>query len=472
MTSRDDALTDVAHTAPDENGAAAPHRHVERLLVGPIGGTLWRLSAPNIIGFVVYSGVAVAEMWYVGQLGTRALAGLALGFPMFMLMQMLSAGAVGGAIAAAVARALGAGDRDRAEALAWHALIIALAAGGLFTLIFLALGSPIYGQLGGRGDTLRAALAYSDVVFAGCVVIWLFNALGSLLRGIGDMKTPALTMLLTAALQVPLSGALSLGWGPFPRLGIAGVAWGAVLALAVATVVLAIRLGAEGGALRLRPSALRPSRAHFADILRVGLVASISPFLSVAAVILMTGLVSRHGDAALAGFGIGARLEFLLIPVIFGIGAAMIAMVGASVGAGDLDRAHRIGWTGGTAAAVIAGGIGLTTAIWPEVWAGLFTDDGAVFATAAAYLAIVAPFYAFQGLGLSLYFASQGAGAVLWPVLAGAGRLLVAIGGGGLAMFWFDAGFERLLAFVAAGMVVYGLGTAAAIALGAWRRPA
>ncbi|MDP6346475.1 MAG: MATE family efflux transporter, partial [Alphaproteobacteria bacterium] len=215
-----------------------------------------------------------------------------------------------------------------------------------------------------------------------------------------------------------------------------------------------------------------PSRAHFADILRVGLVASISPFLSVAAVILMTGLVSRHGDAALAGFGIGARLEFLLIPVIFGIGAAMIAMVGASVGAGDLDRAHRIGWTGGTAAAVIAGGIGLTTAIWPEVWAGLFTDDGAVFATAAAYLAIVAPFYAFQGLGLSLYFASQGAGAVLWPVLAGAGRLLVAIGGGGLAMFWFDAGFERLLAFVAAGMVVYGLGTAAAIALGAWRRPA
>jgi Na+-driven multidrug efflux pump len=92
--------------------------------------------------------------------------------------------------------------------------------------------------------------------------------------------------------------------------------------------------------------------------------------------------------------------------------------------------------------------------------------------SAAAYLVIVGPFYVFHGLGLSLYFASQGAGTVIWPVVSGAMRLLVAAGGGMLAARAFDIGFEGLLMFVAAGMVVYGVGTALSILLGAWRRAA
>lgn len=452
----------VASTLP-------PHRNVERLLSGPIGATLWRLAAPNTVGFLVSSAVTVAEIWYVGQLGTQALAGLALGFPMFMLMQMLGAGAIGGAIAAAMARAIGAGDDATAEALAWHALVVALVAGTLFTAVFLTFGPAIYGALGGGGETLAAALAYSDIVFAGCLIVWLFNTFASLLRGAGDMKTPALAMLLTAALQVPLSGALSLGWGPFPSLGIAGVAWGALIAMAVATVVLGVRLISGRSGLRLRVAAMGLRRDLFRDILRVGMGAAVNPFLTVATVILLTALVSRFGDAALAGFGIGTRLEFVLIPIVFGIGAALIAMVGANIGAGRMNRAHRIGWTGAAAATLIAGAIGGATAVWPEIWAGLFTADAAVFAAGAAYLAIVAPFYAFFGLGLTLYFASQGAGAVFWPVAAGAARLVVAVGGATLAMQWLDAGYDQVLGFVAAGMVVYGLGTALSVLLGAWR---
>ncbi len=451
-------------------GAATPNRNVERLLTGPIGATLWRLAAPNAVGFLVSSGVTVAEIWYVGQLGTQALAGLALGFPMFMLMQMLGAGAMGGAIAASVARAVGADDNTTAEALAWHALVIALAAAALFTLLFLTFGPTIYAALGGGGETLAAALAYSDIVFAGCLIVWMFNTFASLLRGAGDMKSPALAMLLTAAVQVPLSGALSLGWGPFPRLGIAGVAWGALIAMAVATLVMGLRLISGRSGLRLRFAAWRLRVTLFRDILRVGLVAAANPVLTVATVILLTGLVSRYGDAALAGFGIGARLEFVLIPIVFGIGAALIAMVGANIGAGQLTRAHRIGWTGGAAATMIAGAIGTAMALWPEAWAGILTRDAAVFAAAATYLGIVAPFYAFFGLGLSLYFASQGAGAVFWPVAAGAGRLVVAVGGGALAVRWLDAGYDGLLGCVAAGMVVYGLGTALSVLLGAWRR--
>jgi len=453
-------------------GSANRSRAVDRLLNGSIGGTLWRLSAPNTIGFLVTSGVAVAEMWYVGQLGTQSLAGLALGFPMFMLMMMLSAGAMGGAMAAAVARAVGAGRADRTEALVWHALVIALVTGGLFSLAFLAFGPALYTFLGGTGGTLAAAVDYSNVLFTGILVVWLFNAFGSVLRGAGDMKSPALAMILAAAVQIPFSGALALGWGPLPRLGIAGVAWGTLMAYAIATVFLGVLLMSGRRGIRLRVRALQLRWALFKDILRVGLVASASPVLTVTTVILLTGLASRFGDAALAGFGIGSRLEFLLIPVIFGIGAALIAMVGTNIGAGQMARAHRIAWIGGAAATVIAGLIGSAAALWPEAWATIFTDNGAVLVAASAYLIIVAPFYAFHGLGLSLYFASQGAGTVIWPVVAGALRLAVAAGGGILAVLFFDVTFEGMLVFVAAGMVVFGLGTTSSVWFGAWRRVA
>ena len=456
-----------------EDRPCQPGRNmVSALLTAPIGATLARLAAPNIVAFFVLSSVSIAEVYFVGQLGTAALAGLALAFPMFMLMNMLSAGSMGGAVAAAVARAGGAGAGDTVERLVWHALAIALLAATVFTALFLIGGPAIYQALGGRDETLAAALAYSDVLFAGCGILWLFNTVGSLLRGVGDMRTSAMAMVLSAIIQIPLAGVLCLGLGPVPAFGIAGIAWAVLIGFAVSTAVMLGRIASGRAPLRLTLSAMRFSRVLFWDILRVGLLASLSPVLSVATVILLTGLVSRFGDAVLAGYGIGARLEFLLIPVVFGIGAAMIAMVGTNIGAGNVTRAHRIGWTGAAAATAITGAIGLATAVWPQIWAGLFAADPAVYVAAAAYLSIVGVVYAFHGLGLSLYFASQGAGTVLWPVVAGALRLAISVGGGAVAITTFGVGYEGLLICVAIGMAVFGAGTAASVALGAWRRAA
>ena len=456
--------------AKPEPSAPARHGNVDRLLNGPIGGTLFRLSAPNTVGFLVASVVTVTEMWFVGQLGTTALAGLALGFPMFMLMMMLSAGSMGGAIAAIVARAVGGGDQEAAEALAWHALAIALLASILFAFAFLFLGEGLFILLGGRGDVLVATLAYAEVAFYGGVAVWMANTFSSLLRGAGDMKTPARAMLLAAAIQIPVGGALTLGWGPVPGLGIVGVAWGAVVAFAISGLYQAMRLVSGRSGLHLHLNALRFRPALFQQILRLGMVASVSPVLTISTVVILTGLVSTFGEEALAGFGIATRLEFILVPIVFGIGAAMISMVGANIGAGQVARAERIGWTGGLSAALIAGAIGSLTAIWPEAWSGLFTTDSQVMMTAGLYLIIVGPFYAFHGLGLSLYFASQGAGAVHWPVLATIVRLFVTAGGGMIAVKYFDIGLAELPWFVVAGMVVYGGGTAMSVYLGAWRK--
>jgi Na+-driven multidrug efflux pump len=233
--------------------------------------------------------------------------------------------------------------------------------------------------------------------------------------------------------------------------------------------VLLVRLARGSEALALRRARMRFSVAQFADIFRVGALASVSPVLTVATIGAVNTIVAGFGAAALAGYGIVARLEFLLVPMVFGLGAAMTAMVGTNVGAGNIQRAERIGWLGGGTAAAITGVVGLALALVPALWLGLFTNDAAIWQAGESYLRIVGPLFAFQGLGVSLYFASQGAGTVFWPVVATVLRFIVGVGGAWLAVHVFAMGLASVYVCLAVGMFVYGVLTAASLRLGAWR---
>ena len=439
------------------------------LLQSPIVPTIARLAAPNLIAMFFMLATSAAEVWYVGQLGMQPLAGLALAFPMFMLMTMLSAGAMGGAVAGAVAQALGAGDRGLAEALAVHAILIAVTVGGLFAALFLGMGEQIYSLLGGKGDVLHQALEYSDLVFAGCISIWLINFLTSITRGCGHMRLSALTLIMVSAMQVGFGALLIIGAGPVEPMGIAGAGLAIVLSASLGSLFLLFWLISGRASIRLHVSGIPISLAHFKHLLKTGLLASGSPLTSVAAALVITALVARLGPEVLAGYGIGVRLEFLLIPVAFGIGAALITMVGVHFGAGQFDRGHRVAWIGGAGSAVITGGIGLFMAAFPDLWANRFTDIEAVREACRLYLRIVGPSYAFFGLGLSLYFASQGARRLFWPVAAGFIRFGVVALGGALIV-WFHTPTEyTVFAVVAIGMFVYGTTIATSIRMGAWR---
>src|SRR5204862_7405669 len=134
----------------------------------------------------------------------------------------MSAGGMGGGVASAVARALGAGRRHDANALVMHAVVISVVMGGLFTLGALIWGPAAYRAMGGRDGALAAALMYSNVVFAGAVAPWLYNTLGSVVRGTGNMSVPAVVMTLSALVQLVLTPMLVLGLAGAPQLGIAG----------------------------------------------------------------------------------------------------------------------------------------------------------------------------------------------------------------------------------------------------------
>jgi Na+-driven multidrug efflux pump len=203
----------------------------------------------------------------------------------------------------------------------------------------------------------------------------------------------------------------------------------------------------------------------FALILGVGLLAAVGTLQTNVTVVLLTGAAGSFGTAALAGYGIASRLDYLLVPLLFGIGAAVLTMVGTNVGAGKAVRARRIAWIGAAGGFLLTGTIGTVAALFPQAWLGIFTHDPAVVQTGTLYLRIVAPFYAVYGGGFVLYFAAQGAGRILWPFLAGTARLLVSAGLGWLAVFHYSAGLGTLFAVIAAGSVIYGAITAAFVVL-------
>jgi putative MATE family efflux protein len=463
-----DGLLTTADMPREPRPAPALSPHTRRLLQDPVVPMLLRMAWPNILIMLAQASTGLIETFWVARLGTDALAGMALVFPVVMLMQTISAGAMGGGISAAIARALGRGQRDDADALVLHAVVINIVLGLVFSAIMLAFGRPIFQALGGTGGELEAALLYSNVVFAGNVLLWVMNGLASAIRGTGNMLVPAIVICVGVVFLVPLSPVLIFGWGPIPALGVAGGGTAIVAFYAAGTAVLGWYVLSGRNLARLRRARLRGPL--FRDILRVGAVASLQSVQTNLTIALATALVAgAAGVDAVAGFGTGVRLEYLLIPLVFGLGAPLVALVGTNIGAGQQQRVLHIALTGGALAFALTETVGLVAAIWPAQWLSLFSAEPSMIDTGSAYLRIVGPAYGFFGLGLSLYFASQGAGRLFWPLFFGFLRVFISIVGGWLVLRWTGS-LDWLFAALALGLVVFGTSVALAIRSGAWFR--
>jgi putative MATE family efflux protein len=437
------------------------------LLEAPVGPTILRMALPNVVVMVVQASIGLIETYFVAKLGLDALAGMALVFPLFMLLQMVSAGAMGGGILSAIARALGSGKRDRANELIWSAVAITLVLGGLTTVAALLFGPKLYVLMGGREGSLAAAATYSGLVFAGAIPLWLFNSFAAIIRGTGNMFFPAAVVTAGALFLIPASPLLIFGLGPFPQLGIAGGAVAVLIYYVVGAAIFARYIWSGRGV--LKPTLLPPKLAWapVRDILRVGLTSSIVSLSTNVGIATATGLAGLVGPAAVAGYGTGARLEYLLVPLVFGLGAPVAAMVGTSIGAGRRDRALRVAWTGAAMAGALTEAIGLAAAFFPAAWLSLFGHDPKMIEVGTSYLQIVGPFYGFFGGGLALYFASQGAGRVGWAMAVAVLRVIIAAGGGWIAVTKLG-GSSGLFVALAVAMFVYGLANVAAVAGGAW----
>jgi Na+-driven multidrug efflux pump len=331
-------------------------------------------------------------------------------------------------------------------------------------------GSWLYARMGGSGAALDAALLYSNWVFAGAVLVWLFNSLSAVIRGTGNMAYPAWVTVVGALLLVPLSAALIFGAGPLPALGIAGGAIALLVYYGLGSIALAAYLWSRHSLLRPSLRGVRLRWPLFKDILVVGLTGSISTVATNLTIAISIALVGAFGAAAIAGYGTASRLEYLMVPLVFGLGAPLVAMVGTCIGAGQRERALRAAGIGAALAFAMTEAVGLWAALFPHAWLTLFSSDAQMLEAGTLYLRTVGPFYGFFGLGLVLYFASQGAGKLKWPVIGNLVRLAVAGLGGWLALRW-TGGLVAVFAAQAVALLLYGLTNAAAIKAGAWFGP-
>ncbi|GGC90151.1 MATE family efflux transporter [Undibacterium terreum] len=421
------------------------------LLNGPIFPTLLKLAIPTMSVLIAQTAVNVAEAAYVGHLGSAPLAGVALVFPVFMLMTTMSNGGIGSGVGSAISRAIGAGRKQDADVLVFHALVLAVLFGLAFTAGALLLGPSLYHAMGGEGEALEAAVHYSAWLFSGAIPAWIVNLIASALRGSGNVRVPAIVTLAGAVILIPASPALIFGFGPIPRLGIAGagIAFTAYYTVACLVLLHYMRSGKSGLLLKAGPL----KSVYFKDILKVGIPSAVGTVLTNFTVIAVTAAVGLFGIHAIAGYGTAARLDYIMIPLLFGLATAVLTMVGVNMGAGDVMRAKKVAWIGGFTGAAMVEAIGLLVAVFPGIWLHMFTTDPLVLPAAETYLHIVAPFYGVFGLGLVLGFAAQGAGQGIWPLLGAVARMLVAAGIGWIAVAKFGAGMPVLAAIVATSFI-------------------
>ena len=239
---------------------------------------------------------------------------------------------------------------------------------------------------------------------------------------------------------------------------------------ALGVLALAAYLWSGRSVVRPQLGALRFRWPLFRDILRVGAVAALVTVATNLTIMIGTTLVGEFGPAAIAGYGTGARLEYLLVPLVFGLGGPLVAMVGTSIGAGQRERALRTAWIGAAMATILTEAIGLCAAAFPTAWLSLFDTNPEMLDAGARYLRTVGPFYGMIGLALSLYFASQGAGRLLWPLIANLTRLAIAGLVGWLALRW-SGNLSHVFLAQSLALVAFGLINALAIAGGSWFGP-
>jgi putative MATE family efflux protein len=433
------------------------------LLEGRILPTLLRLSAPNVLNLLAIAGMITFDGLFLGRLGPDVLAGASLAFPFVMLIQHTAASGMGGGVSSAIARALGAGKRDVADALALHTFVLALCLAAVFSTVLL-LGAPfVFRWMGGHGKILASGLAYANVAFGGAVSICMLNLLGSAVRGTGNMGLPAGVIVGSVIAHILISPLLIFGWGPLPALGPAGAGWGLIVPFGAGSLVLLIYLRSSRSLVTLAFSGVSLRWGLFAEILRVGVPGLINVSITNLSVVLLTGIAGHLGREVAIGYAMGARLEYILIPLAFGFGTAIVAMVGTNWGAGQYRRAREIAWIGAATVATACAAIGLIVALFPASWMVLFTSDGEIVRIGTLYLQIVGPIYGLYGLGMAFYFATQGFGSVIWTVTANAVRLLANTGCALVAIYWLDLGAIGFFIAITIGFCAYAALTAAAI---------
>tara|TARA_A100001015_G_scaffold315624_1_gene427905 strand:- start:978 stop:2381 length:1404 start_codon:yes stop_codon:yes gene_type:complete len=448
----------------------------------PFNKIFFKLAIPNVCATFFAATTVIFDLWYIGKIGISELAGVAYIFPIYMLTSMLSNGAFGGAVSGATARAFGSKNITQAECIFRSAILIALLGAIILMFLFFSFSEKFLIYYKVDKQVSLSAITYGNILLKGIFLIWLFNIIISVTRGSGNTTIPAISWLIVLFFHILfatlnfnfddrniiLTNSVTLLNGMFL---FTSLEWSAISLLSgyLAGIIFILGFYFFGNhSYSLKFQDIFKLRGFF-KLIKSGSLASCQSLMTISLALFCTTIIGNFGTNWTAGFGIAIRLELLLIPIIFGIGGALIAIVGANVGANKFQRAIQMTWKGTSFSVVIVGVIGLFFSIYPELWSGLFTSDLQTKVTAKAYLNLVAPFYAFFALGLGLYFVCQAFNTLFWPVVGTFLRLFYVVILT-LILFYNNLASPYLLFFtMSSSLIIYGLFISLSLHFGPWK---
>jgi putative MATE family efflux protein len=412
-----------------------------------------RLAAPTTLVMLIAATSNVLYTYYVSRLGADSIAAVSLVFPISLIAITVMGGGLGAGASAALARALGAGQRRTAERIAEHGLVLAAVLGVAFALLIWTGAEQIFRLMGGRGAVLREAIAFARVLFGGASISFTAAMLDSVMRGEGNVRVPAIWSSASLLLQIAVTPLFmfALGWG------LIGAAAATLACQLVAILPRALYVFGGRGLIRPRllPRAWIPSA--LGEILRVGIPASLSTLINYLGLMVLTGVVARLGDAHLAAYGLGTRLDFLLLSFAYGFGAAVLTLVGMATGARRPERARVYVIRSAAIIALLLGSLGVLLFFRSDLWIRLFTADPEILAVGATYFRWIGPSYPFIGVSMVIAFAFQGLGRATTPLLWMVARVAVVVCASVTAVKGWGAGDEVVFAIVGAGNVTSAL---------------
>lgn len=426
-----------------------------RAVALPVRQQVNRLAWPAMAEMLLMTFTHMVDMIMVGQLGPAAIAAVGLSTqPMFLLLGLFQALASGST--ALVARAVGAEDRELANAVARQAGVVTLLFGLLVGVMGWALSPAVPRLMGAEPAVQGLAAAYFRIIMLSMPVVTLAFVLGAVLRGSGDTRTPMQVNAVANVVNVAGNYVLIFGHFGFPALGVTGAALATAGARVVAGVLLLAILfsGRRRIHLSLRES-YRPKADLLRRVFRVGIPAALEQLVMRAGQLVFVRLVAGLGTAVLAAHQIALSVEWLAFMPSFGFGMAATTLVGQGIGAGRPDWSEKAAYETRRIGILVLAVIGTGLFFFGEEIVRLYTRDPEVVAMGALALRIMALSQPFMAVNFIMAGSLRGAGDTRWPLLTTAtgiwgvrvllGYLLAVLAGLGLAGAWVAMAADHIV---------------------------
>ncbi|OYD14331.1 hypothetical protein CH330_08985 [candidate division WOR-3 bacterium JGI_Cruoil_03_51_56] len=446
-------------------------RRIEKSLTeGGLGGSIWRLALPMMVGGALQNLFSMVDLYFIGRLGHVQVAGLAIAGTVIAVMVMLVQGIAVGTTAL-VAHFTGGKNYGMADEVLGQTLVLGFLGSIVMLAVSLYAVKPLLMLFGATGDVLRYAAEYLRIIFGLSLTIFLFVGINQALRGAGDARTPLKALVIANIVNIILDPMLIMGYGPFPQLGIAGSAVATVTSRGIGLVFLILHTTVGHSAIQLRLKHFKPDAVLMKRIISIGSFASLQVLIREMSMLMLMRLVSSFGAITLAAFGIGARLRAFIIVPGFGFANAAAVTVGQNMGAGKPKRAAKSGWRTVLYYEVIAIPIAVLFIIFAPRLVGIFshnaevTDIGATF---LRFLAVTLPFLAFS---LILGQGMNGAGDTRTPTIVNAtGQLGFRIPLAYLLALTAGMGSTGIWLGINASDITQGIGMALLFQVGYWQK--